>query len=171
MLLSRSPWQQKWQKWQNKAPESCVDAQESNSFQVYGVLQGCTTKRACLQASTSKKLCFSSSHLLSCQTKCPSLQTKEARLIGWLVVVSLDVGIAAVFCPIVPWFLGFTSGPFCVCVCADLSKPVVMFHFLTGTYITHHDPSNSFQAQSYKPPSSWLYHSPWIYNFCYIHST
>jgi hypothetical protein len=64
-----------------KAPESCLDAQESNK------IQGHTSKTARLHESTSKKLCFSSGHLLGCQTKCSSLQTEEAQLIGWLVFV------------------------------------------------------------------------------------
>jgi hypothetical protein len=55
----------KWQKGKNKAPESCLGAQESNKTQGHGLSQGHTSKTACLHhASTSKKLCFLSGHLL-----------------------------------------------------------------------------------------------------------
>jgi hypothetical protein len=40
-------------------------------------------------------------------------QSKEARLIGWLLVVFLDAGFEAAICVNVALFLGFMFCPFC----------------------------------------------------------
>jgi hypothetical protein len=99
----------------NKDPESCLGAQESDSFQGDDDTQGHTTERARSHDSTSKKLCFFSGHfawLLDKVFESPNRRSSTNLSVFFL----LDVGIEAVFCAIVAWLLGLTSSSFCALI-------------------------------------------------------